>query len=253
MYLTNRTGGGCGFSYVFIYFPISKNVLLIRVRYVKLDSCIVQDERLTWWDAVSLDILIHQLPFMSHSCFTLMPPSVSCLCISVPGGPVSQSSICQHHPGGDRADEIGTWLLQDWKTTNDKWQSQNKPTWEAAEEKWAESLFHHPSASLLVLSLTSSSLFFCTSLPSTRFTPQTIWSLCKTDNEAVFATSGAISTLTLLYSTAHISMKPKPAVNMSSSLIPASALPNTHNDRCLLCSSASIQGISSVTKGILHL
>lgn len=50
MYLTNRTGGGCSFSYVFIYFatPISKNVLLIRVRYVKLDSCIVQDERLTW-------------------------------------------------------------------------------------------------------------------------------------------------------------------------------------------------------------
>lgn len=51
MYLTNRMGVGCGLSYIFIYFltPISKNVLLInRVRYMKLDSRIVHDERLTW-------------------------------------------------------------------------------------------------------------------------------------------------------------------------------------------------------------
>lgn len=33
-----------------------------------------------------------------------MPPSVSCLCISVPGGVVSRGSICQHHAGGDRGD-----------------------------------------------------------------------------------------------------------------------------------------------------
>lgn len=146
-------GGGCGFSYIFIYFstPISKNVLLInRIRYVKLDSCIVYDERLTWWDAVSLDSLIHQVPFMSHSCFTLMPPSVSCLCINVPGGSVSRSSICQHHPGGDRADETGTWLLQDRKTDTPPMTNDNLRINPHERQGRRNELnhFHHPTASV---------------------------------------------------------------------------------------------------------
>lgn len=144
------------------------------VRYVKLDSCIVHVERLTWWDAVSLDTLIHQLPFMSHSCFTLMPPSVSCLCINVPGGSASRGSICQHHPGGDRADEIGTWLL-DRKTdtpllTNDNLRI-NPHERQGRRNELNHSFIIHQL--LLDLSLTSSSLYFCLSLPSTRFTPQT--------------------------------------------------------------------------------
>lgn len=157
--------------------PMSENVLLINaVRYVKLEACIVHDERLTWWDAVSLDSLIHHLPFMSHSCFTLMPPSVSCLCVGVPGRLVSRSPICHHRPGGDRAKEFGTWLLQNRKTdappmTNDNLRiNPREREWKG---KRAESLFHQL---LLVLSLTSRPLFLCLSLYSTHFIPHTsVW------------------------------------------------------------------------------
>lgn len=141
------------------------------LRYMKLESCIVHDERPKWWDAVAFDnvsyINVHS---SSHSSFTLIPPRVSYFCLTVPSGFVSRSSICQHHPGGWQSglgpgERHQTWdaglgsppshlYLSCWPlhlsahdlelavagqierpTTNDKWQSQNKHTSEGGEEK----------------------------------------------------------------------------------------------------------------------
>lgn len=147
--------------------------------------------------------IIHGLPFTSHSCFTLMPPSVSCLCISVPGGLVSRSSICQHHAGGDRADEaqgsdikrgmlalvlprptsiwvdghsiwlcmIGTWLLQDRKTDTPPMTNDNLTIKPYARQGRRKEL-NHPFILHQVPFLLFSPLFFCLSLSSTHFTPQ---------------------------------------------------------------------------------
>lgn len=141
------------------------------LKYMKLDSCIVHDERLKWWDAVAFDIVSY-ISFHSstHSSLTLIPPSVSCFCLTFPGGLLSRSSIYQHHPGGWQCEwGPGEWhqtwdaglgstaiqlYLSCWPlhlsvhdldqalagqkeslTTNDKWQSQNKHTREGGEQK----------------------------------------------------------------------------------------------------------------------
>lgn len=119
--------------------------------------------------------LIHRLPFINHSSFTLIPPSISQFCITVHGGFVSRSSICQHPPvgwqsrlgPGDRHQtwdaglgspnvcaRIGAGLLQDKEKglpamTNGylRINTQVSSGGEGGRRKSAESLFHHPSVS----------------------------------------------------------------------------------------------------------
>lgn len=68
---------------------------------MKFESCIVHDERLKCWDAGAFHIVSYiNLHSSSHSSFTLIPPSVSYFCVTVPSGSVSRSSICQHRPEG---------------------------------------------------------------------------------------------------------------------------------------------------------
>ncbi len=163
----------------------------------------MHDERLKWWDAVAVHIVSYiTFHSSSHSSFTLIPPSVSYFCVTVPSGFVSRSSICQHHPRGDRADEaqgrdikrgmlalvlphsisiwvagpaiclrmIWSWLLQERNKgpppmTNDDLRINTQVR--EGRRKRAESLFHHPSASVgLLINLWSLplTLLWCLSL-----------------------------------------------------------------------------------------
>lgn len=165
----------------------------------------MNDERSKLWNSTASHIVsCINFHSSSHSSFTLIPPSVSYFCVTVPSGLVSRSSICQHHPGGWQRrwgprERHQTWdaglgsppshlYLSCWPfhlsahdlelavageeerlSTNDKWQSQNKHTSEGGEGggKRAESLFHHPSLSVgLLINLWSLpiTLLWCLSL-----------------------------------------------------------------------------------------
>lgn len=68
------------------------------LRYTKLESWIVDDERLKMRRCCCLSYTGFRSS--SHSSFTLIPPSISQFCITVHSGFVSRSSICQHPPVG---------------------------------------------------------------------------------------------------------------------------------------------------------
>lgn len=161
-----------------------------------------------WWRAFAFDIVSYiNFHSSSYSSFTLVPPSVSYFCLTVPTELVSRSSISQHHPGGWQSGwgpgerhqtwdaglgsppshlYLSCWLLhlsahdlklavagqKERSSTNDKWQSQNKHTSHGGRRKRAESLFHHPSTSVgLLINLWSLHLplSLCLSLISTHF------------------------------------------------------------------------------------
>lgn len=127
-----------------------------------------------WWKAETVRCrclwrcFIHHLPFIKSFIFHTHPSFCFILCLTVPGGLVSRSSICQHHPGGwqgrlSPGERHQTWdaglgsspshlYLSYWPlhlsahdlelarqkeraTTNDKRQSQNKHTSKGGEEK----------------------------------------------------------------------------------------------------------------------
>lgn len=159
-----------------------------------------------WWDTFAFDIVSYtNFHSSSYSSFTLIPPSVSYFCLTVPSGLVSRSSICQHHPGGWQSGwgpgerhqtwdaglgsppshlYLSCWLLhlsahdlklavagqKERPSTNDNLRINTQVR--EGRRKRAESLFHHPSASVgLLINLWSLHLplFLCLSLISTHF------------------------------------------------------------------------------------
>lgn len=69
--------------------------------FMKSESYFLCAERLKRWDSLAFYIISYtSFHSLSHSSFTLISPSVSYFCVTVPSGLVPRSSICQHHPGG---------------------------------------------------------------------------------------------------------------------------------------------------------
>lgn len=144
--------------------------------FMKSESYFLCAERLKRWDSLAFYIISYtSFHSLSHSSFTLISPSVSYFCVTVPSGLVPRSSICQHHPGGvtermrpgGDTSNVGCWpwfsppalpvstsIWVCWPlhlsahdlelavagrkertSTNDKWQSQNKHAEEGGDEK----------------------------------------------------------------------------------------------------------------------